>query len=373
MPIKLTEVKTRQDMKRFISLPGVINVGRPGWVPPLYSDDKEVLDPKQNPAMSYCDTLYMLAWDGDKCVGRVAAIINHKYNDYAQVKTARFGFFDAIDNLEVVRALTEFVENWAREQGMTKIVGPMGFTEEDPEGFIFMGFDENPTYGSYQNTPAMNEYMDTLGYGKELDWFVYKMDIVKTMTPLYTKMFERAQRSTLFHLKEFKAKKELNAYVRPIFRLMNECFVDIYGYSPLSDSDVDHLAKRYMPLLDPRFIKAVETPEKEVVGFIISIPNFSSGLIKAKGQLFPFGFLHILNASKNATQLDNYLGAVKTEFRGRGVDILMGFAQLKTAAEAGFKIMDSHHEMENNAKVRAEMERTGAEIYKKFRLYSKEL
>ncbi|MCB5247852.1 MAG: hypothetical protein LHW57_07505, partial [Candidatus Cloacimonetes bacterium] len=249
----------------------------------------------------------------------------------------------------------------------------MGFTEEDPEGFIFEGYHENPTLACYQNTPVMNEYMAQLGYGKELDWFVYKMDIAKTMTPLYRKMFERASRSKLFRLKEFKAKKELQAYIRPIFRLMNDCFTDIYGYSPLSDNDVDHLAKRYMPLLEPRFIKVIETPEQEVVGFMVSIPNFSPGIVKARGRLFPFGFLHIMNASKKTTQLDNYLGAVKPEFRGKGVDILMGFAQLQTAADAGFKIMDSHHEMETNTLMRAEMERTGAEIYKRFRLYSKEI
>lgn len=373
MPVTLTEVKTPRDMKRFVYLPEVINAGRPGWVPPLYDDDKAVLNPRKNPALSYCETVYMLAWKDSKCVGRVAAIINRKYNEYAKVKTGRFGWFEAIDDLEVVKALVGFAENWLKERGMTRIVGPMGFTEEDPEGLIFMGYHENPTLACYQNTPVMNQFLEQLGYGKELDWFVYKLDIVKTMTPLYKKMFERASRSTLFRLKEFTAKKELKAYIRPIFKLMNDCFVDIYGYSPLSDHDVDHLAKRYMPLLEPRFIKVVETPEGEVVGFIVSIPNFSPGIVKARGRLFPLGFLYIMNASKKTTQLDNYLGAVKPEFRGKGVDILMGYAQLKTAAAAGFKIMDSHHEMEENTLVRAEMERTDAEIYKKFRLYSKDL
>ncbi|HPB43092.1 MAG TPA: hypothetical protein PL102_01520 [Candidatus Syntrophosphaera sp.] len=373
MPVTLTEVKTRRDMKRFVYLPEVINAGRPGWVPPLYDDDKAVLNPKKNPALSYCDTVYMLAWKDGKCVGRVAPIINHKYNDYAKVKTGRFGWFDAIDDLEVVKALVDFAEKWLKERGMTRIVGPMGFTEEDPEGFIFMGYHENPTLACYQNTPIINEYMEKLGYGKEIDWFVYKLDMIKAMSPLYKKLFERASRSSLFRLKEFKSKKEINAYIRPVIRLMNECFVDIYGYSPLSDEDVEHLAKRYMPLLEPRFIKVVETPEKEVIGFMVSIPNFSPGIVKARGRLFPFGFIHILNAAKTTTQLDNYLGAVKAEYRGKGVDILMGYAQMKTAVDAGFKIMDSHHEMEDNIPMRAEMERSGGEIYKKFRLYSKDL
>jgi len=273
----------------------------------------------------------------------------------------------------VVKALVNFAEDWGRQRGMKKIVGPMGFTEEDPEGFIYMGFDENPTISCYQNTPIMNEYMDKLGYGKELDWFVYKMDIAKSLTPLYAKMFERYSRSKLFNLKEFKSKREIKPYIKPVFKLMNESFDEIYGYSPLSEGDMEHLAKRFMMMVDPRFIKGVETPEKELIGFMISIPNFSPGLQKARGRLFPFGFMHILNASKTSTQLDSLLGAVKKEYRGRGVDILIGYSQMKTALDAGFKIVDSHHIMEHNESMRAEMERSGSVIYKKFRLYQKTL
>ncbi|NLW18347.1 MAG: hypothetical protein GXY81_01475 [Candidatus Cloacimonetes bacterium] len=373
MSVTLTEIKSRKDMKRFLFLPESINASRPGWVPPLYDDDKEVLNSKINPALKYCDTEYRLAWKDGKCVGRVAAIINHKYNEYASDKTCRFGFFDAIDDFEVVKALVNFAEDWGRQRGMKKIVGPMGFTEEDPEGFIYMGFDENPTISCYQNTPIMNEYMDKLGYGKELDWFVYKMDIAKSLTPLYAKMFERYSRSKLFNLKEFKSKREIKPYIKPVFKLMNESFDEIYGYSPLSEGDMEHLAKRFMMMVDPRFIKGVETPEKELIGFMISIPNFSPGLQKARGRLFPFGFMHILNASKTSTQLDSLLGAVKKEYRGRGVDILIGYSQMKTALDAGFKIVDSHHIMEHNESMRAEMERSGSVIYKKFRLYQKTL
>lgn len=373
MAINIKEVHNRKDLKDFIFLPEKLNAGREGWVPPFYSDDKWVLDPQKNPAHSYCESVYILAHDGKELAGRAAGIINRRYNDYAGAKTARFGFFECARNFEAMETLVRYLEDWARSRGMEKLVGPMGFTEEDPLGFIFEGYDETPSLACYQNEPWMNEYVEKLGYGKELDYFVYKLDIDTAMTDIYRKLFERAGRSKAFKLVEFKTKKQLKPYVKPIFELMNESFDEIYGYSPLDEADVEMLAARYMPLLDPRFVKLAVSPENKPVGFMVSIPNMAPGIIKARGRLFPLGIFHLLKAAKNSTQLDNYLGAVQKEFRAKGVDILIGYAQLRSAREAGFEFMDSHHEMEDNLKMRAEMERAGAEVYKKFRVYQKEL
>ncbi len=372
MPITIKEVHTRRDMKRFIYLMETLNSSTPDWVPPIYADELHNIDPRKNPAHEYCDSILALAYDGDELVGRIAGIINKRYNEYAQTKTARFGFLETPDRLEVTRALLEFVEDWARKQGMARIVGPMGFTEEDSEGFIFEGYHETPSLGCIQNQPYIIEHMDKLGWLKELDYVVYKIDIQGAMTPLYAKLFERASRNPAYKLKEFTKKSQLKPYIQPIFRLMNEAFDKIYGYSPLDEQDVVLMAKRYMPLLDPRFIKAAVTPEDEVIGFIISIPNMAPGFIKARGRLLPFGIFHILRASKKSTQLDNYLGAVKKEFRGKGVDVLIGYAQLRTASKLGFTIMDTHHEMETNAPMRAESERAGGVVYKRYRIYRKE-
>lgn len=373
MSITLKTVQDKKDLKRFVYLPEKLNAHRPEWVPPIYSDDMRVLDPKRNPAHRYCDSVLLLAYDGEELIGRIAGIINHRYNDYVNTKTARFSFFEAPDRLEVSKTMLDYVENWARDKGMQKIVGPQGFTEEDSEGFIYEGYNETPTLGCIQNLPYVNEHMEKLGYGKEVDWFVYKVEVKKAMTETYARLFERASRNPNFHLLEFTKKKQLKPYVRPIFDLMNEVFMVLYGYTPLDEAEIQSMADRYMPLLDPRFIKAVETTDKQIIGFIVSIPNMSEGIKKAKGRIIPFGIFYMMQAAKKSKQLDNYLGAVKEEYRGKGVDVLLGYSQLKSAYEAGFEIIDSHHVLEDNIKMRAENERVGGVIYKKYRLYSKQL
>ena len=373
MPINIKPVESKSDLKKFVFLAEKMNSHRPDWVPPLYSDDLRVLDSKKNPAHDYCDSVLLLAYENGEIVGRVAGIINKRYNDFAGVKVARFGFFEAPDRLEISQALIGYVEKWARDKGMTRLVGPMGFTEEDSEGFIYEGYHETPSIGCIQNLPYVIDHMEKLGFSKEIDWFVYKIDIAGAMTPLYAKFFERASRSKVFTLLEFKKKSQLKPYIKPIFSVMNETFGDLYGYSPLTEQDVEDMAKRYMPLLDPRFIKAVVTMEDELIGFIISIPNMAPGFIKARGRLLPFGIFHILKAGKNSPQLDNYLGAIKEEYRGKGADALLGYSQLRSAKEAGFVYLDTHHEMETNDKMRAESERAGGVIYKRFRLFGKDL
>jgi hypothetical protein len=155
---------------------------------------------------------------------------------------------------------------------------------------------------------------------------------------------------------------------------MNECYIgsNIYGYTPLDKQEMMDLAKRYLPVLDPRFVKVI-TAEGNIVAFIVGIPDMTAGIKKARGRLLPFGFLKILRAAKKTKQLDLLLGAIKEPYRGRGLDVLMGGGMILSAQEAGFEVMDTHHELESNVKVRAEMERMGGKLYKKYRVYQKAL
>ncbi len=360
-------------MKQFIYLPEKLNADRPNWVPPFYADDKRSFDSKRNPSHAYCDHIYALAYEGDKIVGRVAGIINKRFNNLSASSNARFGYIDAIDSLEVFQALICFVEEWARSKGMTKLIGPMGFTEEDPEGFIIEGFNEVVTLASYQNRESVPLYMEKLGFSKEVDYVVYNVQVAEAKTELYHKMFLRKSQSKEIRLLEFKKKSQLKKYILPIFRLMNETFINLYGYSTFEEHEMQDLANRYLPVVDPRFIKAVITPEDELVGFIVAIPNMSPGIIKARGRIFPFGFIHILSAMKKSTQLDLYMGAIKESYRSKGVDLLMGYSLLESCAKAGITNWDSHHELENNVQVRGEMERGGGKVYKRFRIYHRAL
>lgn len=373
MEITVKEVSTKAEMKRFIYLPERLNADRKGWVPPFYADDARSFDKRRNPAHAYCDSVYALAWSNGKAVGRIAGIINKRFNQLSNTQNARFGYVDAVDSFEVVEALLGFVEKWALAQGMKRLVGPMGFTEEDPEGLIIEGFNEVPTLTSFQNRPSLPGYIEKLGYAKEVDYVVYTVNVAEARTELYRKMFLRVSRNPDLKLLQFRKTSELKRYILPIFRLMNETFISLYGYSSFEEHEMRDLANRYLPVVDRRFIKAVVNGAGEVVGFIVAIPNMAEGIIKARGRMFPFGFLSILAARRKSKQLDLFMGAIKESYRSKGVDLLMGYSLLESCAQAGILTWDSHHELETNLQVRGEMERGGGRIYKRFRIYQKGL
>ncbi len=374
MRIEVREVSGRKDLKTFIFLPEKIHRGHANWVPPIYMDEWNYFNPKKNKAFSYCQTILLLAYQGKEAVGRVMGIINTRFNEHRNEKLARFGYLEALEDQEIVRALLNRVEDWARKLGMRRIIGPYGFSDQDPEGFLIEGFEHRATIATYYNYEWLPKMVENEGYTKDIDYFVYKVDVPKELPEYFKKIYERAARRGNFEIVEFRKRKEIKPWVRPILSLMNECYSgsNIYGFAPLDEKEMDALAKRYLPILDPRFVK-MALKEKEPVGFIIAMPDMTEGIQKARGRLFPFGFLKILRAAKKTKQLDLLLGAIKDKYRGMGIDVLMGFTMIRSAQEAGMEFMDTHHEMETNLRVRAEMERMGGKIYKKYRVYQKTL
>jgi len=374
MPIEIREVKSRKDLKTFIGLPEKIHAGHENWVHPVYMDDWKYFDARKNKAFAYCDTLLLLAYRGAEAVGRIMGIINRRFNDYREVKIARFGYLEAREDAETVHALIGAVEDWARGKGMTRIIGPYGFSDQDPEGFIVEGFENRATIATYYNYEWMPRLVENEGYTKDNDYFVYKIAIPKELPDFYKRIYERIQRRGSFVIHEFETKKALKPWIRRIFGLMNECYTNsnIYGFAPIEEKEMDDLAKRYMPVVDPRFVKAV-TKDGEIVAFIIGIPDMTEGIKKARGRMLPCGFIKILRASKRTKQLDLLLGAVKENCRGKGLDVMMGVKMIQSAQKAGFEHIDTHHEMESNVLVRGEMEKMGGKLYKKFRVYQKSL
>jgi hypothetical protein len=374
MLIDIREVRTKKDLKTFIFLPEKIHAGHRNWVHPIYMDEWKYFDPKKNKAFSYCDTVLLLAYRGDKAAGRVMGIINSRFNEYRKENIARFGYLETWEDPEVVHTLLGKVEDWARQKGMTRIIGPYGFSDQDPEGWLIEGFENRATIATYYNYEWMPRLAEKEGYIKDIDYYVYKLSVPNELPEFYIKIHERIQRRGSYVIHEFRKRKELKPWIRPVLGLMNECYTNsnIYGFAPLDEKEMDDLAKRYLPVVNPRFVKAV-TKDDEVVSFIIGIPDMTEGIQKARGRLLPFGFIKVLRASKKTKQLDLLLGAVKERYRGLGLDVLMGVKMLQSASEAGFKTLDTHHEMESNVKVRAEMERMGGVLYKKFRVYQKNL
>ncbi|OGD18279.1 MAG: hypothetical protein A2W03_14160 [Candidatus Aminicenantes bacterium RBG_16_63_16] len=374
MAVEIRNVTTRRDLKTFIYLPEKLHQGHANWVPPLYLDEWKYFDRTKNKAFAYCPAVLLLAWRDGRPVGRVMGIINSRFNEYRNVKLARFGSLETGEDPETVHALLSRVEEWARGQGMTRIIGPYGFSDQDPEGFLIEGFENRATIATYYNFEWLPRLVEAEGYVKDIDYFVYKLEVPRELPDFYQKIYERGVRRGGFEVIEFRKRKELKPWIRPILGLMNECYTagNIYGFAPLDEKEMDDLAKRYLPILDPRFIKIV-AKDGETMAFIIGIPDMTAGIQKARGRLFPFGFIWILRAARQTRQLDLLLGAVKEKYRGLGLDVLMGARMLMTAREAGMAVMDTHHEMEANVRVRAIMERMGGQVYKRYRVYQKTL
>lgn len=370
--LEILEVKNKTDLKKFIYLPEKIHKNHTNWLHPLYTDEWILFDSKKNKAFNYCDTILAIAKKDKKVVGRIMGIINHRYNEINQEQFGRFCFMETWDDEDVFHELLSFVEEWAKEKGMQKLIGPFGFSDEDPQGFLVEGFDQPTVMITNCSLPYMAQMIEKEGYLKKMDFVQYRINTPDEIPPIYNRIAQRPEKNG-FKVLEFSHRKQLKPYIRKVLGLTNDTYTEIFGYVPFSDEEMDDFAKRYLPILDPKFLKIVVDSKSEVVAYVIGMPNISKGIRKAKGRLFPFGFIHILREMKKSNQLDLLLGAVKDELRNMGLDTMLAKAMLKSAKERGLETIDSHVVMEKNTKMRAEVEKLGGEIYKRYRIFQKDL
>jgi ribosomal protein S18 acetylase RimI-like enzyme len=369
----IKEVLTKKDRREFIYLPEKVHKNEPDWLPPIYMDEWELYDKKKNKSFQYADALLLLAYRDNKPVGRIMGIINNRYNSINNEQHGRFCFMECYNDREVFHSLISRVEEWARQRGMVRMIGPLGFSDKDPQGFQIEGFE----YPQFMTSPNNSSYMPMMieaeCYEKKIDLVNYLGKLPEKFPLIYEKVLARLDKNPDYKIIEFNSKKELKPYIISVLELMNQTFAEIYGFVPLNDKEKADFAARYLPILDPKFIKVIETPEKELVGFAVGMPDFSKGIREARGRLFPFGIFKILRDSKRSKKLLMMLGGVKKEYRGKGLDVLMGVKILQSGIKHKMDSLDSHLVLENNTKMRGEYERVGCQVVKKFRIYQKEL
>lgn len=370
--IAIKEVVTRKELRDFIYLPEKIHKNEPGWLPPIYMDEWKLFDRKKNRSFGYADALLLVAYRDRRAVGRIMGIINKRHKSITHEQHGRFCFMDCYDDREVFHALISRIEEWARKNEMEKIVGPLGFSDKDPQGFQIEGFEYPPFITSANNSPYMNDLIENEGYTKKIDLVNYVGKIPDELPPVYQMVLDRLRSIHAYRIIEFRTKKELKPYIIPVLGLMNETFTDIYAFVPLNDKEKVDLAKQYFPILDPRFVKVVEK-EGQLVGFAVGIPDPSPGIKACGGRLLPFGIFRVLWESKRSKKLIMMLGGVKKEFRGQGIDVLLGARIIQDAINSKMESIDSHLVLEDNHRMRAEYERIGCEVVKKFRIYQKDL
>ncbi len=371
MSIEIQEILGGKQKRLFIHLPARIHKGHSNWVPPIYMDERTYFNPKKNKSFNYADTILLLAYKNARPVGRIMGIINNRYNESHGESHARFSYLECWDDPEVATALLRAVEEWAGKKGMVKLVGPLGFSDKDPQGLLIEGFDEPIVISTNCNFPYLPEFLEKNGFKKEVDLVVYKVDIPDQVPEIYQRIHDRVLSRNNLLIREFTSKKEMRPMIRPVLQLMNDTFQDIYGYDDMTDKEMDELASRYLPVLNPEFIKVVENDLQEPVAFLIGMPDISDGIRKSRGYLFPFGIFRIIRAGKRTKQLNLLLGGIREDHRNHGLDAVMGTRIIVSAHKAGLEYVDSHVELETNTKVRSEMERMGGKVYKRYRIFQK--
>jgi hypothetical protein len=371
MNIELKQVKTNRELGEFIKFPFRIYKNNPFWLPPLLIDDRNFFNPKKNKALRNSETILFLAKkDGITC-GRIMGIVNASFNEMTGKKRARFFKFECADDQEVAHTMIQAIENWSYDLGMNEIIGPFGFSDKDPQGLLISGYDQRAVFLAPYNPSYYTRLLENEGYAKEVDLFEYMIPVPEKIPDFYNCIYERVQRNNSLECVTFKSKKDLKPFIIPVLKLMNETFRDIFGSYELDREEMEKFASDYMAIVDIDFVKVV-TDQGKVVSFFIAIPDVGPGIQKARGKLFPFGFIHILRQMKKTDFLVLMLGGIKPTHQGIGLDVLMGIKMLESASRRGIKRINSHLELETNLKVRAEMEKMGGKVCKTYRIYRKE-
>lgn len=377
--IQVIEVATGKQRKAFVDFFYDLYRDSPYAVPYLYLAEKLTLKPGSNPAFEFCEAQCFLAYKDGKVVGRVAAIINHRANDYWKREMARFGWFDFVDDPKVSEALLLAVEKWGKGKGMTEIAGPFGFEDMDREGMLVDGFDELSSMYVNYNYPYYPKHMDRLGYRKDNDYVEYRIKVPE-VTP---EKFARTAKliKTRYHLEERKfSHREMTkgGRARELFNILNITYGNLYGYSQLSTEQIDTITNNYIKLADLNLVTCVVDTEKndKMVGFGVSFPSFSEALRHTRnGHLLPFGWWHLLKVMKwhKTPTVDLLLIGVLPEYRVKGANAIIFNDLISWYRRYGFKYAVTGPQMETNKGVLSQWQYLESEEIRRHRIYVKDI
>lgn len=373
MAVEIKVVETKEDLKKFVLFGNELYKNNPYHIPVLVKDELETLDKDINPAFEFCEAVYYLAYKNGRIVGRIAGIINHRANEAWNQTHARFGFVDFINDNEVVDALFDTVAKWAKSKGMDMLHGPMGFTDMDKEGMLVEGFDRLGTMITIYNYAYYPKQLERIGFMKDQDWKEYIITIPDSIPERHVRISNLVSQKYGLSVLKFKTNKELIPYGPVVFELINKCYANLYGFSQLSDRQIQYYSKIYMPLLRPDFVTMIRRDKDEkIIGFGLALPNLSRALRKANGSLFPFGFIHLLRALKGRPRVvDLYLMGVLPEYQNRGVNALLFNDLIPIFRQSGAKFAESNPELETNMSVQLQWNYFERKHHKTRRAYIK--
>ena len=376
MAIEIREIKpTRKEIKKFSMFSTNMYKDNKYYVPDLLMDNLDTFNPAKNPASEFCDSKLFMAYRDGKAVGRVAGIINRVVNEKCNEKNVRFGFIDFVDDEEVSSALMAAVEDWGRSQGMDHIVGPLGFTDMDPEGMLIEGFDQVSTMATIYNHPYYPRHIEKLGFERDTDWVEFKIAIPESIPDKMVRICEIVKKKYNVHNIKYTSSKALvKDYGQAIFRLINEAYSQLYGYSPLTPRQIDHYINMYLPVLRLENVSLIVDADNTLIGVGIAMPSMSKALQRSRGKLFPLGWYHLLKALKGKNDVvDLLLVAIKPEYQSKGVNSLLFNDLIPCFKKNGYIYAESNPELDDNQRVQLQWQYFDTTLHKRRRAYKKAL
>ena len=376
MSVIITEVKTKKELRLFVKFPMNLYKDSPYYVPNLYFDEMNALDPAKNPMCKYSKFVRFLAWKDGKVVGRVAGIINEIANRDWDHKEVRFGWFDFVDDREVSKALLEKVIEWGKSYGMTQISGPLGFTDFDNEGMVVEGFDQISSFMLKFNYPYYREHMEALGYEKVIDWQEYRIFVPEKVPEKVSRIAEIVADRYKLHVRNI-TKRDINKekYGQKLFDLINRTYCELYDFTVLPPEVIDSYVDTYLGFIDLRYVVVIENEEGKLVALAITMPSLAHAVQKGGGYLFPFGWWHIVKSMyiKHEEALELMLIAVDPDYRNKGVNAMLFNELIPRVIEGGFKYGESNAELETNNKVQNQWDLYEKQLQRVRRIFGKSI
>ena len=374
--ITVLPVSSKNEMKQFVKFRIDLYKDSPFAVPPLYMDELATLDPQKNPAFEFCEAQCFMAFDGDKPVGRICAMINHRANEAWKTQSGRFGFIDFVDDEAVSKALFAAAEAWVKAKGMHSIHGPLGFTDMDQEGMLVEGYEQVGTMATIYNYAYYPVHTEKLGYLRDADWVEYKITLPEEVPEKLKRISELVARKYKLRTLKYTSASQLikDGYAQKLFELVNKTYGHLYGFTPLSQSQIDYYIKMYISMLNLDFLALVVNEKDELVGMGVAMPSMSKALQKAQGKLFPFGFIHLIRALKMKNSVaDLLLIAVHKDYQNKGVNAVVLCGNIPYLIKAGVKYTESNPNLATNTKVQSQWDDFEHVNHKRRRAYTKQL
>ena len=353
MSVEIRPVLTRRELRKFVLFPEKLYRHNPYYVPPLVFDQMDTLDQEKGAAQEFCDSALYMAYKDGEPVGRVAAIVNHLANKQWNHKEVRFGWYDFVEDPEVAKALMDKVYEFGRKHGMESVVGPLGFTDFDPEGMLIEGFDQLSTMPLIYNFPYYIDYLERMGFEKDVDWIEYVVQVPKVMPERWPRLEKIITERANVHLRQLTRKiLREEDYGHKVFRLINDCYKDLYNFTVLPDHMADKYLGFYLSILDLRFLSMVENEKGDLVAFGVSMPSIVKALQKCRGRLFPFGWWPLLKSMfiKFDDRAELLLVGVHPDYQNSGVNSLVFMDMFRKYSEMGIRETETNAILETNLK-----------------------